>query len=487
MRTIMILHDTLRRDMLSCYNPDTDVKTPNMDALAADSIVFDKHFTGSMPCMPARRDIMCGRLNFLDRSWGPIEIFDETLPKTLSNKGIRSHMITDHAHYFRIGGENYCQQFSTYEFFRGQESDPWVSLIDDPKMPKDFFGEVKRQYECNRTKLKGEADYPSVKCFKAAMDWIDANQDSDDFFLMVETFDPHEPFDVPREYLDLYHDDYDGPHFDLPKYHKIDEETEEAMEHLKHRYKALITMTDKNLGLFIDKLKAAGMYEDTMIILTTDHGYCLGEREFIGKNYMPYYNELSNIPLIIHLPKHEHAGEHRNEITQNIDLMPTILEHHKVDIPERVIGKSLWPLINEKKPVKEYALYGCHGLSVNLFDGRYTYFRAPRRDDCCFEYTTSLTTIRNWLGKEIAEKIECGHFMKDVDLPVYKVPAVKNAIVSDNQYLKQDALYDIESDPKQLHSISDGTLIKAMEQKLSKAMSEHFAPDEQWMRLGLDK
>ena len=77
--------------------------------------------------------------------------------------------------------------------------------------------------------------------------------------------------------------------------------------------------------------------------------------------------------------------------------------------------------------------------------------------------------------------------MKDVDLPVYKVPAVKNAIVSDNQYLKQDALYDIESDPKQLHSISDGTLIKAMEQKLSKAMSEHFAPDEQWLRLGLDK
>lgn len=107
-------------------------------------------------------------------------------------------MITDHAHYFRIGGENYCQQFSTYEFFRGQESDPWVSLIDDPKMPKDFFGEVKRQYECNRTKLKGEADYPSVKCFKAAMDWVDANQDSDDFFLMVETFDPHEHFDSTK-------------------------------------------------------------------------------------------------------------------------------------------------------------------------------------------------------------------------------------------------------------------------------------------------
>ena len=197
MRTIVVLMDTLRRDHLSCYNENTDCITENIKKFSEESCVFENHFTGSMPCMPARRDIFTGRLNFLERSWGPIEIFDKTLPKVLESKKIRSHIITDHAHYFRIGGENYCQQFSTYEFFRGQESDPWISLIDDPYMPEKYFGDVKRQYQCNRTKFKEEKDFPSVKCFDAAMEWADKNKNAKDFFLMVETFDPHEPFDIP--------------------------------------------------------------------------------------------------------------------------------------------------------------------------------------------------------------------------------------------------------------------------------------------------
>ncbi|MGC3362721.1 sulfatase-like hydrolase/transferase, partial [Enterococcus faecalis] len=70
MRTILVLMDTLRKDVLSAYNPRTKVKTPNIDAFAADSLVFDNHYIGSTPCMPARRDLMTGRLNFLERSWG---------------------------------------------------------------------------------------------------------------------------------------------------------------------------------------------------------------------------------------------------------------------------------------------------------------------------------------------------------------------------------------------------------------------------------
>ena len=82
-----------------------------------------------------------------------------------------------------------------------------VLLIDDPWQPEKYFGDVKRQYQCNRTRFKEEKDYSSVKCFDAAMQWIDNNKGAKDFFLMVETFDPHEPFDVPQEYLDLYNDD----------------------------------------------------------------------------------------------------------------------------------------------------------------------------------------------------------------------------------------------------------------------------------------
>lgn len=487
MKTIVVLMDTLRRDQLSCYQPDTGCRTPNMDAFAKDSCRFDQHYVGSMPCMPARRDIFTGRMNFLERSWGPIEISDTTLPKVLFQKGnIRSHMITDHAHYFRIGGENYCQQFNTYEFFRGQESDPWVSLIDDPWMPKEYYGDVKRQYQCNRIRFKKEEDYSSVKCFDAAIDWVEDNKDAKDFFLMVETFDPHEPFDVPQSYLELYEDTYQGPQFDMPIYHKIDQETDEAMEHLRKRYQALITMTDHHFGKLITKLKACGMYEDTMIILTTDHGYCLGEREYIGKNYMPAYQELANIPLLIHFPGNAHAGTATNSITQNIDLMPTILDYQQVEIPACVSGHSIRAIVEQQKPIHDYALYGTFGLSVNVFDGTYTYMRGGRHPELIYEYTTSLTTIRHWLGKEEPEKIEAGHFLKQVPFPVYRVPSPINAIVADPQEVNCDHLFNVIIDPGQTAEVTDTKIQEHMIQLMVKALKEHMAPIEQYARLELN-
>lgn len=485
MKTIVILMDTLRRDYLSCYNPNTNCINENIRKFSEDSCIFDNHFTGSMPCMPARRDLLTGRLNFLERSWGPIEIFDETFPKILQKEKISSHIITDHAHYFRIGGENYCQQFSTYEFFRGQESDPWISLIDDPYMPEKYYGEVKRQYQCNKTKLQKEEDYSSVKCFESAIEWIENNKNADNFLLMVETFDPHEPFDIPKKYLDLYKDEYKGPHFDLPKYKKIDVETEEAIEHLKTRYKALITMTDIHFGKFINKLKENNMYDDTLIILTTDHGYCLGEREYLGKSYMPAYNEIANIPLIVHFPKNKYKGERRKEITQNIDIMPTILDYNSIQTPNRVKGKSLRNIVEKNIKNREYALYGTFGLSVNIFDGKYTYMKVPRDNTKCYEYTTSLTTIRNWLGKDIPDKIECGHFLKNIKFPVYKVPAIKNALVDTFEYMEEDHLFDLEKDYEQKNDLKDEQIIKLMEEKLSNALLENEAPSEQWERLGM--
>ena len=486
MRTVVVLMDTLRRDFLRCYNPDTTCLTPNIDRFAAESCRFDSHYVGSMPCMPARRDIFCGRYNFLERSWGPIEISDTTLPKTLfEDGGVRSHMITDHAHYFRIGGENYCQQFNTYEFFRGQESDPWVSLIDDPWEPEEYFGSVKRQYQSNRTRITRESEFSSVQCFDAARRWVDDNAGAKDFLLMVETFDPHEPFNVPRDYLDLYGDDYDGPFFELPKYHKRDEETDEAMAHLLRRYQALITMTDRHFGEFIDSLKAADMYDDTLIIFTTDHGYCFGEREYIGKNYMPLYNEIANIPLLVHFPGAAHAGEARRQLTQNIDLMPTILDYQGVAIPESVMGHSLQAVVERGEDIHDYVLYGTFGCAVNVCDGRYTYMRGGRDQSCCYEYTTSLTTIRDWLGKDQGEQIDCGWFLSRVPYPVYRVPSGPQALMSDDTYANEDHLFDLIIDPGQTVEMEDAEVKAHMEALLVRGMCEYEAPADQFVRLGL--
>ncbi len=107
MKTILVLMDTLNRRMLDIYNPDTVVKTPNLARLAEKSVVFEQHWSGSLPCMPARKDLLTGRMDFLERGWGGLEPFNETFPEILSKHGIYTHIVTDHYHYFATGGENY--------------------------------------------------------------------------------------------------------------------------------------------------------------------------------------------------------------------------------------------------------------------------------------------------------------------------------------------------------------------------------------------
>lgn len=259
MKTVFILCDTLNRRMLPAYGGDAI--TPNMDRLARRSVVFDNHWCGSAPCMPARRDIMTGRLNFLEKPWGAMEPFDQSLQSILSGeKNIHTQMFADHAHYVIPGGENYTKGFTAWEVNRGQEGDPvWTRPCKDgirPDVPPEGFkgtwSEAERE---NRTHFKTEYDYPSVKTMWHAAEWLEDNHDADNFFLWVEAFDPHEPFDCPKYYLDLYEKegDYDGPDFTHPSY-APNEFTPEETEHLRRRCKAVTTMTDRHLGEILDVL-----------------------------------------------------------------------------------------------------------------------------------------------------------------------------------------------------------------------------------------
>src|SRR4030095_11106284 len=120
MKALFIVLDTVRRDYLQAYGNNW-VQTPNLTRLARRGVTFDNHWVGSLPCMPARREFMTGRHNFLHRGWGPVEARDDVLPGELRQKGVFTHLLTDHFHYFELGGENYHTGFDTWEFFRGQE------------------------------------------------------------------------------------------------------------------------------------------------------------------------------------------------------------------------------------------------------------------------------------------------------------------------------------------------------------------------------
>lgn len=488
MKTVLILLDSLNRRHLKCYDPNARGITPNLDSLAKDGIVFDNHFIGSAPCMPARRDIFTGRTQFLERGWGGIEPFDITLPSVLRESNVFTHITTDHYHYFRIGGENYCDLFDSWDFHRGQEFDSMVSRINKPEV-EDRYGKKSPQYELNKAHFATEADYSTPKTFQSACDWVKANKGCDDFFLFVECFDPHEPFDCPEEYLAMYDDNYKGKEFNWTTYAPVTE-PDDAVRHLENTYLATLTMTDKWLGKFIQSLKDSGHYDDTMIILTTDHGHMLGEHGFTGKNYMHAYNELAHIPFLVHLPGGAKANTREKALSQNIDIMPTVLSHHGLPIPDRVKGRDLF---DDKLPAREQVIYGWHGRAVNVYDGKHTYFRAPKNKDNepCYHYCSIPTTLAEYyyFGEEHAENIEMGRFLPYTKYPVYRIKPPSDYRPKwggELDYVMQSELYDVLQDYEQTKPITDTQLEQEMCRKLVNGMLEAQSPAEQFERLGLE-
>ncbi len=501
MRSVLFLSDSVNRRFLRLYE-ESGMCLPNIERLALRSAVFENHWTGSAPCMPARRDLMTGRYNFLERSWGPIEAFDHTLPQVLRTAGVWSHMVTDHYHYMEIGGENYCQMFDSWILHRGQEWDPCVSRTRPLDIP-EHYGKIVPQYWYNRTQFaQDETQYPSAKTITEAAQWLEENHDSDNFLLWIEAFDPHEPFDVPQRFLDMVGDDYSDKLFLWPEYKQADRAglTNEALRHINKRYMALLLMTDHYLGKVLDVMDRYDMWKDTAFLYTTDHGYMLGEHDYLAKNYMPAYNEVFHIPLLVHLPGDVGAGERIQALTQNIDVMPTLLELYGVDsgaCRNPMHGKSWLPLLRgEAEKLRDCVLYGYFGKQVNLTDGRYTYFRSPNKENRPLNvYTTIPTDIRRYFDAERLDptKLTCGRFLSWTRYPVYSIPA--DAVFDNDDgtlrfiYLydweQEDQLYDLEEDYAQQTNLiqSRPDQVRRLAEMMRRAMEEYDAPREQFQRM----
>ncbi|SNT76664.1 sulfatase [Paracoccus seriniphilus] len=500
MKTVFLLFDSLNRAALNCYG-GTRIETPNFTRLANRSVRFDNHYVGSMPCMPARRDMHTGRLNFQHRSWGPLEPFDTSFVKMLDQSGTHAHLISDHFHYFTEGGSTYHTQYTTWDFVRGQEADAWKAVVQPPLEryrqiyhPSQYVLEDDRYLASmvNRDFLETEADYPLAQCIGRGLDFLSRNRDKDDWFLQLECFDPHEPFVVPERFRKAFPTDYNGPILDWPRYDRVSESEEETAE-LRANYAALVAMCDEYLGRILDHFDEHDMWKDTVLILSTDHGYLLGEHDWWAKNRMPFYNEIANIPLFIAHPDFAaQAGSRRNALTQTIDLMPTILELFGLDIPDSVEGKSLLPLLGQDGPHHEAVMYGIFGGATNVTDGRYSYFRYPENvfDQEIFEYTLMPTHQRSHFTREaLMQSKLCDGFAFAGGMPMLRIPARKAADGRvAGQGLIEDTttvLYDLACDPGQNSPLDDPDIIAKMEQHLSRLLLRNEAPPEAWRRLGL--
>lgn len=489
MKAIMVMFDSLNKHFLPCYGNEW-IKAPNFERLAKKSVTFDNFYAGSLPCMPARRELHTGRLNFMHRSWGPLEPFDVSMPNILKDAGIYTHLITDHFHYFEDGGATYHNRFNTWEMVRGQQGDPWNGEVGNPfipecENPRKFNLDNWRQDWVNRKKINEESKQPMPITFNMGLDFIETNKDEDNWFLQLETFDPHEPFYTMDEYKKLYPHVYEGKHYDWPNYGKADD-TDEAKEHLKLQYAALVSMCDNYLGKILDKMDELNLWEDTMLIVNTDHGFMLGEKEWYGKNIQPFYNEIVNLPFFIYDPRSNCHGQRRGALAQTIDIAPTLLEYFDQKIPEVMMGKPLRKVIEEDSSIRDYALFGMHGGHINITDGNHVYMRAntTQTNGPLYEYTLMPTHMRDMFSVDELQDIEL------VDNKFSFIPC-KCMKTKTSSFLSPDMhghlLYDLKTDPKQESPLTDKKLELKMAKEMMKTMLENEAPKEQYIRLGYEK
>jgi arylsulfatase A-like enzyme len=487
MKTILILMDSLNRHYLNAYGQSW-VKTPNLDRLAARSTRFDNHWCGSMPCMPARREMMTGRYNFLETPWSSIQPWDMTLPALLRQQtGTFSHMITDHYHYFHSGGEAYHTLFNTWEFERGQEGDVWRPLVKTPAPQASRGKGVTRDaYWRNRAVQDSEndLDYPTPRCFQHAVDFLELNRDADNWHLHLEVFDPHEPFDCPQKYRDLYNDNWNRDFFTWPEYAALDPELDddETIQHIRKSYAGTLTMADHWLGKLLDKLDETNAWEDTTVILTSDHGHLLGEHNYWAKNYMFDYARLAHIPLFIASPG-QAAPRCVSALTSTIDLVPTLAELFGAEMPGKIHGKSLCHLLENDEPHHDAVLYGYFGKDVNVTDGTFTYCRQPLPDSTVHHHTGMPRAFTDFIPAEKLRQAEWGNFLKDAATPQlrFEVPCHHHADAPAHH-----RLYNLSEDPEQKTSLHGTDDEPRMVELLCRKLREADAPPCQFARLALD-
>ncbi|MEC8492117.1 MAG: sulfatase, partial [Pseudomonadota bacterium] len=285
-RCVMVMYDTLCRHFMPSYGNEW-VKAPNFRRLAKRTVQFDNFYVGSMPCMPARREMHTGRYNFLHRSWGPLEPFDDSMPELLDQQGVHSHKVTDHHHYWEDGGATYHQRYTTFDLVRGQEGDKWVGDVEklrDPSFGADRWPEIQRlpmpkQDMINREHMTRAKLQPQHITFDLGLEFIDRNKDADRWFLQIETFDPHEPFFSQEEFQRLYPHEYGGPPFDWPPYRELRED-QQTVEHIRYMYASLVSFCDQQLGRVLDVFDEHNLWQDTLLLVNTDHGFLMGEHDW---------------------------------------------------------------------------------------------------------------------------------------------------------------------------------------------------------------
>ena len=395
---VLIVIDRLRADHLGCYGA-RGMRTPNMDALARDSVRFTNVFPEAMPTMPARRSILSGRRAYPFRDWRPwagmakrpgwepIRPGTETLITALGRAGWWTSYVTDNPFlgYTRVL-EPFRRTPDSFVRIEGQRGErrprsavSRAAALDrlppGPLRRKSRVNSI-RQYLANNGQGRNELEQAASRVFRSAAKQLSTARRHGRFLMVVDCFDPHEPWTPPRRYLDMYGDpDYRGYEIADVVYTNASRYlSRRHVKRLRTTYKACVTMTDRWLGVFLDRLWDLGLEDSTVIMLVSDHGVFLGEHDWTGKGPSLLHPELIHVPMLLREPGGAGAGTASRWFASTHDVAPTLASRAGVRRPSTFEGDDLSPVAEGGVPVQERSCaVGGYGNHSFVRDHRWAY------------------------------------------------------------------------------------------------------------------
>ena len=363
---ILVIHtDQHRFDCLGAYG-NADVRTPHIDSIAADGVVYSESFCTYPVCTPSRYSLLSGVPVRQHAGWGnrsSLPLGLQTFPKILRDAGYKTKAVGKmhfNPTYLDVGfdelllaEQNGPGRYDD-DFHRWLRDEGLVDRIDLMSEEPEFREDGPQEYYANHSALESDLDdvhYSTTWIGDRAMEALESWNDNPQV-LMVGFIKPHHPYDPPGSWSGMYLPGElellpgwasEVPPQDLeyhPGTHPHEDLTEEKLRLCMAYYYATISQVDSYVGRMIDCLKAKALYDDTLILFTSDHGDYQGFHHMVGKhNYM--YDPLVKVPLIVKHPHQALAGQTSNALVSSIDVAPTILRAAGSDVPDTMAGFDL--------------------------------------------------------------------------------------------------------------------------------------------------
>ena len=366
MNVVVICSDTFRYDHLGFVGMQP-VLTPNLDQLARESACFSDFHLCSFPTVLNRIEVFSGRYAFPHFDWGPQPFEYPVLSEVFTRHGFATALVADNPHLMK-SEFGFGRGFQYVKDIPGQADDRFqpdsAPMIDLPCPAERLDPRPRRlaRYRRNAFWYRQRGSSTTETVFREATRWIADREGK--FFLWIDAFDPHEPWDAPEEFRKLYPWNDRGEWVFWPRYGKAARYSDADLENMRSLYRAEITRIDHWVGHFIEHLREARLLEHTAVIFCSDHGFYLGEHGLLGKLRLErptvLYEELTHAPLLLRHPAGCGAGQTFPGLCQPPDLFVTALELAGIPPVHWAHGDSLVNRLSGGKPGRQFAVGGCH-------------------------------------------------------------------------------------------------------------------------------